>query len=178
MHQYNIAHTMRNLSLFSFVALAFSRPSCPQFSINNNYNIALLNPTSSILGMTPPTINEPSISTKAISTVRSVSTNSPTPTFIPGVTTVEDLWDQTEIYSPVLVAVKSNLTNNTDFYLPPDPPKFLPSYLSETTKELKFPKGFKYGVSTVATQVEGATKEDGKGPIYLGLWPARISTSL
>lgn len=51
-----------------------------------------------------------------------------------------------------------------NFSVGPDPPRFRPSYLQATTDSLKFPKGFLYGVSTAATQVEGGVKEGGRGP--------------
>ncbi|KAG7441447.1 glycoside hydrolase [Guyanagaster necrorhizus] len=52
--------------------------------------------------------------------------------------------------------------------LPPSPPPLYPSFYAPTPKDilpdLKFPKGFKYGIATSAYQVEGAVKNDGKGP--------------
>ncbi len=51
--------------------------------------------------------------------------------------------------------------------LPPSPPPLYPSFYVPAPKDilpdLKFPKGFKYGVATAAYQVEGATKNEGKG---------------
>lgn len=153
---------MKYFSILASIALVAALPQHhASGSGNRSYNISVLSPTSDIPGTTPPSTVSPTSTTSATATG---STNSPTPSFTPGVTTVEDLWAQTEIYSPVLVAAKSNLTDSTDFILPPNPPAFLPSYLSENTKNLKFPKGFKYGVASAATQVEGAAKEDGKGP--------------
>lgn len=153
---------MKYLSILASIALVAALPQHhASGSGNRSYNISVLSPTSDIPGTTPPSTVSPTSTTSATATG---STNSPTPSFTPGVTTVEDLWAQTEIYSPVLVAAKSNLTDSTDFILPPNPPAFLPTYLSENTKHLKFPKGFKYGVASAATQVEGAAKEDGKGP--------------
>ena len=64
--------------------------------------------------------------------------------------------------------VKANITQvlepKSDFSVGPDPPRFRPAYLQATTKNLKLPKGFLYGVSTSATQTEGAVKEGGRGP--------------
>jgi beta-glucosidase/6-phospho-beta-glucosidase/beta-galactosidase len=148
------------LPLFVCVSLAIELSMSQSSDGTRSYNISLLSPTSSIPGTTPPS-TEAATST---STSTTTPTASPTPSFIPNKTTVEDLWAQIEKYSLVLVAAKSNLTDSTEFELPPAPPAFLSNYLSESTKNLKFPKGFKYGVASAATQVEGAAKEDGKGP--------------
>ncbi|KAK0186404.1 glycoside hydrolase superfamily [Armillaria mellea] len=52
--------------------------------------------------------------------------------------------------------------------LPPSPPPLYPSFYAPAPKDilpdLKYPKGFKFGVDTSAYQVEGATKNEGKGP--------------
>ena len=52
--------------------------------------------------------------------------------------------------------------------LPPPPPPLYPAFYAPEPKnvlpDLKFPEGFKYGVATAAYQVEGATKNEGKGP--------------
>ncbi|KAK0436821.1 glycoside hydrolase superfamily [Desarmillaria tabescens] len=52
--------------------------------------------------------------------------------------------------------------------LPPSPPPLYPSFYAQAPKDvlpdLKFPKGFKFGVATAAYQVEGAAKDEGKGP--------------
>ncbi|KAF8656651.1 hypothetical protein AX16_002456 [Volvariella volvacea WC 439] len=51
---------------------------------------------------------------------------------------------------------------------PSPPPPLYPSWFSPAPKnlspDLKFPKGFKFGVATAAYQVEGAAKNEGKGP--------------
>lgn len=64
--------------------------------------------------------------------------------------------------------VKANATRVLEpianFSVGPEPPRFRPPYLQATTDNLKFPKGFLYGVSTSATQVEGAVKEGVRGP--------------
>ncbi|PBK89625.1 glycoside hydrolase [Armillaria gallica] len=55
--------------------------------------------------------------------------------------------------------------------LPPSPSPLYPSFYAHAPKDilpdLKLPKGFKFGVSTAAYQVEGAAKSEGKGP---GMW--------
>ncbi|KAK0234938.1 glycoside hydrolase superfamily [Armillaria nabsnona] len=52
--------------------------------------------------------------------------------------------------------------------LPPSPPALYPSFYAHAPKDilpdLKYPKGFKFGVATAAYQVEGAAKSEGKGP--------------
>ncbi|KAG7440794.1 glycoside hydrolase [Guyanagaster necrorhizus] len=52
--------------------------------------------------------------------------------------------------------------------LPPSPPPLYPSFYAPAPKDvlpdLKFPNGFIFGVDTAAYQVEGATKNEGKGP--------------
>ncbi|KAK0475600.1 glycoside hydrolase superfamily [Armillaria luteobubalina] len=48
------------------------------------------------------------------------------------------------------------------------PPPLYPSFYAPSPKDvlpgLKFPKGFKFGLDTAAYEVEGATKNEGKGP--------------
>ncbi|KAK0186406.1 glycoside hydrolase superfamily [Armillaria mellea] len=52
--------------------------------------------------------------------------------------------------------------------LPPSPTPLYPSFYAHAPKDilpdLKYPKGFKFGVATAAYQVEGAAKSEGKGP--------------
>ncbi|KAF9466011.1 glycoside hydrolase family 1 protein [Collybia nuda] len=52
--------------------------------------------------------------------------------------------------------------------VPSPPPALYPSWFAPAPKDvlpnLKLPKGFKFGVATAAYQVEGAVKNDGKGP--------------
>ncbi|KAF8066627.1 glycoside hydrolase superfamily [Lyophyllum atratum] len=52
--------------------------------------------------------------------------------------------------------------------VPSSPPALYPSWFAPAPKDilpnLKLPKGFKFGVATAAYQVEGAVKNEGKGP--------------
>ncbi|KAK0487987.1 glycoside hydrolase superfamily [Armillaria luteobubalina] len=52
--------------------------------------------------------------------------------------------------------------------LPPSPTPLYPSFYAQAPRDilpdLKYPKGFKFGVATAAYQVEGAAKSEGKGP--------------
>lgn len=61
--------------------------------------------------------------------------------------------------------------------VPSSPPALYPSWYAPAPKDvfpdLKFPKGFKFGVATAAYQVEGAVKDEGKGPIMWD-WASRI----
>ncbi|KAG7088776.1 hypothetical protein E1B28_012742 [Marasmius oreades] len=56
----------------------------------------------------------------------------------------------------------------TPIALPTPPPQLYPSFFSPAPKDilpdLKFPKGFLFGLDTAAFQVEGAVKDEGKGP--------------
>ncbi|KAF8882139.1 glycoside hydrolase superfamily [Infundibulicybe gibba] len=57
---------------------------------------------------------------------------------------------------------------NTPIVLPSPPPALYPSWFAPSPQDifpaLKLPKGFKFGVATAAYQVEGAVKNEGKGP--------------
>ncbi|GLB40933.1 putative glycosyl hydrolase 1 family protein [Lyophyllum shimeji] len=52
--------------------------------------------------------------------------------------------------------------------IPSSPPALYPTWFAPAPKDvlpnLKLPKGFKFGVATAAYQVEGAVKNEGKGP--------------
>jgi Glycosyl hydrolase family 1 len=52
--------------------------------------------------------------------------------------------------------------------VPSPPPALYPSWFAPEPKDIlphyKLPKGFKFGVATAAYQVEGAVKNEGKGP--------------
>lgn len=58
----------------------------------------------------------------------------------------------------------------TPYSLPSSPPALYPSWFAPAPKDimthLKLPKGFKFGVATAAYQVEGAVKNEGKGPTH------------
>ncbi|PBK89646.1 glycoside hydrolase [Armillaria gallica] len=115
------------------------------------------------------------------SSVVSSTTSTPSSTSIPTTTSfpsigslprdytpegLEQLWD---IVGPVEPPpFTTTRVPSAAVTLPPSPPPLYPSFYVPATKDilpdLKFPKGFKYGVATAAYQVEGATKNEGKGP--------------
>ena len=78
------------------------------------------------------------------------------------------MWQAVEQGNPV---VKANITRVLEpianFSAGPEPPRFRPEYLQASTKDLKLPKGFKYGVASAAQQVEGAVKDGGRGPRWV-----------
>ncbi|TFK32364.1 glycoside hydrolase superfamily [Crucibulum laeve] len=79
---------------------------------------------------------------------------------------LERLWD---VVGPVQPPpFTTTRVPQTPIVLPSAPPALYPSWFSPAPKDLlpnlKFPKGFKFGVATAAYQVEGAVKNEGKGP--------------
>ncbi|KAF5387514.1 hypothetical protein D9757_006593 [Collybiopsis confluens] len=79
---------------------------------------------------------------------------------------LEKLWD---IVGPVEVPpITTTVIPQTPVVLPSPPPPLYPSFFAVEPKDilpnLKFPKGFAFGVDSAAYQVEGAVKEEGKGP--------------
>ncbi|KAJ3901102.1 glycoside hydrolase superfamily [Lentinula edodes] len=79
---------------------------------------------------------------------------------------LEKLWDVVgPVESPPFT---TTVVPQTPVVLPSPPPALYPSFYSPNPKDilpnLKFPKGFRFGVDTAAYQVEGATKDEGKGP--------------
>lgn len=57
---------------------------------------------------------------------------------------------------------------NLPIPIPSSPPALYPTWFAPAPKDilpnLKLPNGFKFGVATAAYQVEGAVKNEGKGP--------------
>ncbi|KAF7313927.1 Glycoside hydrolase family 1 protein [Mycena chlorophos] len=80
---------------------------------------------------------------------------------------LEQLWD---IVGPVQAPpfTTTYTPTSTSVPLPSPPPPLYPSFYAPAPKDvlpdLKFPSGFKFGVDTAAYQVEGAVKNEGKGP--------------
>ncbi|KAJ3887623.1 glycoside hydrolase superfamily [Lentinula edodes] len=76
------------------------------------------------------------------------------------------LWD---LIGPVEVPpITTTVVPQTPVTLPSPPPALYPAFFAVTPKDilpdLKFPKGFLFGVASAAYQVEGAVKDEGKGP--------------
>nr|GAT60644.1 glycoside hydrolase family 1 protein [Mycena chlorophos] len=80
---------------------------------------------------------------------------------------LEQLWD---IVGPVQAPpfTTTYVPTSTSVPLPSPPPPLYPSFYAPAPKDvlpdLKFPPDFKFGVDTAAYQVEGAVKNEGKGP--------------
>ncbi|KAJ3734056.1 glycoside hydrolase superfamily [Lentinula guzmanii] len=76
------------------------------------------------------------------------------------------LWD---LIGPVEIPpITTTVIPQTPIALPSPPPALYPPFFAVTPKDilpdLKFPKGFLFGVASAAYQVEGAVKDEGKGP--------------
>ncbi|KAJ4475646.1 glycoside hydrolase superfamily [Lentinula aciculospora] len=76
------------------------------------------------------------------------------------------LWD---LIGPVEVPpITTTVIPQTPIALPSSPPELYPPFFAITPKDilpdLKFPEGFLFGVASAAYQVEGAVKDEGKGP--------------
>ncbi|KAJ7843128.1 glycoside hydrolase superfamily [Mycena olivaceomarginata] len=80
---------------------------------------------------------------------------------------LERLWDLVGPVEPPPFTT-TRVPTSTSVVLPSPPPPLYPSFYAPAPKDilptLKFPAGFKFGVATAAYQVEGAVKNEGKGP--------------
>ncbi|KAK0472832.1 glycoside hydrolase superfamily, partial [Armillaria novae-zelandiae] len=92
---------------------------------------------------------------------------------------LEQLW---EIIGPVEPPpFTTTHVPSTAVTLPPPPPPLYPSFYAPSPKDvlpgLKFPKGFVFGLNTATYQVEGAAKNEGKGPSMWD-WASRQPNSV
>lgn len=80
---------------------------------------------------------------------------------------LERLWDLVGPVQPPPFTT-TRIPTSTRVVLPSPPPPLYPAFYAPAPKDilptLKFPAGFKFGVATAAYQVEGAAKNEGKGP--------------
>lgn len=79
---------------------------------------------------------------------------------------LDELWNV--IGSVEAPPFTTTVTPTASVALPSPPPPLYPAFFAPEPKDIlpqyKFPAGFKYGVATAAYQVEGAVKDEGKGP--------------
>ncbi|CAA7270536.1 unnamed protein product [Cyclocybe aegerita] len=79
---------------------------------------------------------------------------------------LERLWDLVGPVEPP--PFTTTRAAQTPIAVPSSPPALYPEWFSPNPRnilpDLKLPKGFVFGVATAAYQVEGATKNEGKGP--------------
>ncbi|KAH8922793.1 glycoside hydrolase family 1 protein [Atractiella rhizophila] len=79
---------------------------------------------------------------------------------------LDALWDAVEGAGiPVEVHPINSVQPVKDFEVP-DTPTLPTSLHDHAPKDLKFPKGFLFGVASAAQQVEGAVKAEGRGPSH------------
>ncbi|PBK66031.1 glycoside hydrolase [Armillaria solidipes] len=138
-------------------------------------SFAFLNRSSKISVALAQSATGTSSSVVSSTTSTPISTGNPTTSSFPSIGSLprdytpeglEQLWD---IVGPVEPPpFTTTRVPGAAATLPPSPPPLYPSFYVPAPKDilpdLKFPEGFKYGVATAAYQVEGATKNEGKGP--------------
>ncbi|KAJ7041017.1 glycoside hydrolase superfamily [Mycena alexandri] len=139
--------------------------------------------STSTLGAAPSTslTSAPSTSTTAaLSTVSATATSTvtsatatasfPAVGSVPRDFSAEGLAQLWDLVGPVEAPpfTTTRVPTSTRVLLPSPPPALYPSFFAPEPKDilptLKFPAGFKFGVATAAYQVEGAVKNEGKGP--------------
>ncbi|THU93327.1 glycoside hydrolase [Dendrothele bispora CBS 962.96] len=135
--------------------------------------------TSGSLLSSPTTVSPSTHSSSTASITISVPTSTATPN--PGGASFPPVGSITRNFSPtgldqlwnVVGPVESppfttTVEPQTPVILPSPPPTLYPSFYANRPKDIlsdyKYPKGFIFGLDTAAYQVEGATKEEGKGP--------------
>ncbi|KAJ7176777.1 glycoside hydrolase superfamily [Mycena filopes] len=110
------------------------------------------------------------VSTTATSTSVTASASFPPVGSIPRDFSAKGLAQLWDLVGPVEAPpfTTTRVPTSTRVPLPSPPPALYPSFFAPEPKDilptLKFPAGFKFGVATAAYQVEGAVKNEGKGP--------------
>lgn len=89
---------------------------------------------------------------------------------------LQDLWNQVGPIATGPVTTTVSPTPEPTAYPRPDANRFHPLVASNYPEldDLKLPKGFKWGVSSSSYQIEGAAKDEGKGPSIWDLLSHRV----